>query len=204
MDSLGQIGARHSPLEGYARLLERAGADGVVRVRERPFLTMVELRIDTEDRDAFSGVEDALGVPVPRPPGSSSGAAERGVLWLGPDWWLVVGPDGAAADTVPALEKALAGSHASVVDVSAQRTTIEISGPRSREVIMTGCPIDLHPREFPVGSCAQSLFGRAPVILHRLPDGPTAPFYRVFVRASYAAYLAHWVLDAIEGLEAEP
>jgi sarcosine oxidase, subunit alpha len=99
------------------------------------------------------------------PPG---GAALR----LGPDWWLALGP-------------------ADGVDVSAQRTTLELRGPRARDVLMTGCPLNLDA--LGVGACAQTLLGQAQVILYR-----TAPdTYRVLVRASFARYLADWLLDAM-------
>jgi sarcosine oxidase, subunit alpha len=99
------------------------------------------------------------------------------VLRLGPDWWLHIGspaPDGG-------------------VDVSAQRTTLELAGPRARDVLMTGCPLDLHPSTFVVGTCGQTLLGQAQVVIHRVaPDT-----YRILVRASFAGYLAKWLLDAM-------
>jgi heterotetrameric sarcosine oxidase gamma subunit len=109
----------------------------------------------------------------PAPPAVSGGS----LLRLGPDWWLHVGP--------PAVPGG--------VDVSAHRTTLELSGPRSRDVLMTGCSLDLHPSVFMVGACAQTLLAQAQVVLHR-----TAPdTYRLLVRASFARYLADWLLDAM-------
>ncbi|MFO7252292.1 MAG: 2Fe-2S iron-sulfur cluster-binding protein [Actinomycetes bacterium] len=102
------------------------------------------------------------------------------VLELGPGWWLIVG------DEEPVVH------HGCCVDVSAQRTVIELSGPEVREVLLTGCPIDLHPSAFEVGQHAQTLLGQAPVIVQRTADDT----YRLYVRASYAAYLADWLLDA--------
>jgi sarcosine oxidase subunit alpha len=102
------------------------------------------------------------------------------VLELGPGWWLIVG------DEEPVVH------HGCCVDVSAQRTVIELSGPDAREVLLTGCPIDLHPSAFEVGQHAQTLLGQAPVIVQRTADDT----YRLYVRASYAAYLADWLLDA--------
>jgi Glycine cleavage system T protein (aminomethyltransferase) len=102
------------------------------------------------------------------------------VLELGPGWWLIVGDD------EPVVHSGCA------VDVSAQRTVIELSGPGVRDVLITGCPIDLHPSVFEVGQHAQTLLAQTQVIVQR-----TAPdTYRVFVRASYAGYLADWLLDA--------
>ncbi|WP_331459557.1 glycine cleavage T C-terminal barrel domain-containing protein, partial [Nonomuraea sp. SBT364] len=95
-------------------------------------------------------------------------------LRLGPAWWLVVG-DGEDG----------------WVDVSGQRTVLEVSGAGALDVLITGCALDLHPRVFT--GHAQTLLARAPVILERVTDA-----YRVYVRSSYTRYLAEWLLDALK------
>lgn len=104
-------------------------------------------------------------------------------LRLGPDWWLVVGEEDAYGR--------------GWVEVSGQRTVLEVSGPQAREILLTGCPIDLHPTVF-TGHAA-TLLAKAPVILERTGDD----VYRIYVRSSFAAYLAEWLLDAVDGLPPE-
>jgi sarcosine oxidase subunit gamma len=53
--------------------------------------------------------------------------------------------------------------------------------------------IDLHPSAFRPGRCAQTLLGRAQVILQQVDETPT---YHVLVRGSFAPYLAAWLADA--------
>jgi sarcosine oxidase subunit gamma len=48
-----------------------------------------------------------------------------------------------------------------VVDVGANRTTLLVSGPAARAVLERGCTLDLHPRSFTAGHCAQTTFARA-------------------------------------------
>ncbi|MGW4409892.1 2Fe-2S iron-sulfur cluster-binding protein [Nonomuraea sp. NPDC004702] len=106
--------------------------------------------------------------------------ADPGVgLRLGPSWWLVTG------DAAPGP---------GWVDVSGQRTILELSGPMAGDVLITGCPVDLHPDVFP--GHAQTLLGRASVILERRAAGE----YRIHVRSSFTAYLAEWLLDALLAL----
>jgi sarcosine oxidase subunit alpha len=76
------------------------------------------------------------------------------------------------------------------VDVSGQRTVLELAGPGALEVLTTGCPIDLHPSVFT--GHAQTFLAKTPVILER--DGAA---YRIYVRSSYTRYLAEWLLDAL-------
>lgn len=160
---------RHSPLAGVAF--------AVPFVRELPFQSMVNLRATS-----FS-----LPLPGPNQVGALAG---RDVLWLGPDEWLVVGPPGDA----PAIEDVLrAAGASSVVDVSANRTTLSVAGPHARAVLAKGCSLDLHPRVFGPGRCAQTLLARAQVILRQVDAEPT---YHVLVRGSFAPYLADWLADA--------
>ncbi|HWM04129.1 MAG TPA: sarcosine oxidase subunit gamma family protein [Actinophytocola sp.] len=158
---------RRSPLAGL--LVDVPG------MRELPFRTMVNVR---------TSATELLGVALPGPNRVAT-VGERAILWLGPDEWLVVGPDG------DPLAAELTGE--SVVDVSANRTTIELSGPHARDVLEKGMSIDLHPRAFGPGQCAQTMLARAQVIVRQVDAEPT---YHVLVRGSFAPYLADWLVDA--------
>ena len=119
-------------------------------------------------------------------------------MWLGPDEFLVLAPadptDVLASDLETDLRRALADEDGAVVDVSAHRTTIELSGDRVLDVLAKGCSLDLHPSVFTVGRCEQVLLGLAPVLL--LARGGDGPAYLLLVRSSFATYVADWLLDA--------
>jgi sarcosine oxidase subunit gamma len=135
-------------------------------------------------------VGDVLGVPLPLQPNTVSSRDARSVLWLGPDEWLVV--DDGAPVTEDEVRAAFAPEWGAVVDVSANRVLFELSGADARDVLARGCPLDLHPRVFGPGTCAQTLLARAAVILWQTDQAPT---YRVLVRASFADHLARWLAD---------
>lgn len=178
---------RRSPLHHLAA----TGDPATVHLAELPFRTMVDLRADSADRLA-----EALGAPLPRNAGETTAAGARHVLWLGPGWWLLTDepdPDVRLEPRlVTGLRTATAGT-ASIVDVSAHRTTLRLTGPHARAVLEHGCSLDLRPRAFPPGTCAATMLAKAQVILHHTaPDG-----YRILVGASFADYLARWLLDAM-------
>jgi sarcosine oxidase subunit gamma len=104
-------------------------------------------------------------------------------------------PEGLAPDLIGRLTRALAGRQASVIDLSASRAIIEVSGTRARDLLQKGCGLDLHPRAFGPGQCAQTIFARLPVIIDQLS---AAPAYRLFVRRSAAHWLAEWLIDAAQ------
>jgi len=188
---------RTSPLAHLADAFAEASADAAIALAERPFLAQVGVRLHPGD-DGPSAVEAALGFALPAVPNTVAERDRRRALWLGPDEWLVVAPPGEEAVLEVELAEALRGGLGSVVDLSANRTAIELTGSGARAVLATGCALDLHPRAFTAGRCAQTLVARAQVILDQLDD---APAYRLLVRASFADYLATWLLDAAEEVQ---
>ncbi|MEU4540728.1 sarcosine oxidase subunit gamma family protein [Streptosporangium sp. NPDC023825] len=180
--------------------LEPVSSPGL-RIAELPFLTQVGLRVEPGS-DTAADIALALGVPLPTEPGtfastgtgappSGTAADDTRVLWLGPDEWLVVGPAGGTG--LEARLRAAAGTgHAAVTDVSAQRTVLLVTGPRARDLLSHGCALDLHPRAFGPGRCAQTMLARAQVVIAAREDGG----FHILVRSSFADYLVAWLLDA--------
>ncbi|GAA3130192.1 sarcosine oxidase subunit gamma [Streptomyces rectiviolaceus] len=190
----GPTRLRRSPLahlEGRMRAATVTGARAV-ELTERPFLTMVNLRVDPAS-EAADRIGKTLGAPLPRQCGHTTESDAHTALWLGPDEWLVLSrAEGAAVSAE--LRQALHEDPGSVVDVSANRTTLELTGPAARQVLEKGCPLDLHPRSFGPGQAVSTTVGPIPVLLWQV-DG--APAYRLFPRASFADYLARWLIDAM-------
>jgi sarcosine oxidase, subunit gamma len=184
---------RRSPLDGL--VVEVPG----LRIAELPFGSAVNLRADPY----ADAVAEVLGGPPPIEPNTVVQHRGRNVLWLGPDEWLVVVPDGDAPELVARLRAALAGTRGSAVDVSANRTTVEVAGQRATDLLEKGCQLDLHPRAFSAGRCAQTTVAKAQVILWQAEDAPAAT-YRLLVRGSFAGYLAAWLTDAAQEYAARP
>ncbi|MGW5645212.1 sarcosine oxidase subunit gamma [Saccharopolyspora sp. NPDC003752] len=188
------LSLRRSPLADRAAEFAAIGTDRL-RLAEEPFLTQVNLRVHPGS-PAVARVEHALDLALPHhEPNLVSGDENAAALWLGPDEWLLVAPDGRAAELVASARGALADSLGSTVDVSANRTALRLSGPLSREVLEKICSLDLHPRSFAPGRCAQTLLGRTQAILWQLTPEPA---YRILVRNSFADYLADLLLDAVQ------
>lgn len=185
---------RRSPLGATSEDPHVLAVTPAVELLELPFLAHLNLRVSPTDA-ALDAVEAAIGVrPSVTPNRRTAGPAGRGMAWLGPDEWLLVAP-GDAGPLRAALDAAVQPHGGSVVDLSSHRTTLEIHGPRAREVLASGCSIDLHERAFEVAHCAQTTLARVDVVIGRIADDG----YRVYVRASFARYLADWLTDAISG-----
>jgi sarcosine oxidase subunit gamma len=167
--------------EKRSPLADRAADLAAIDAVEVPFLSQIDVRCSPEE---------AARLAFPSEANTVSGDMTRGVLWLGPDEWLVVGLPGTAAAAVEELEDELAGRHHSVVDVSENRAVIELRGADRLAMLASGCSLDLDPSAGWVpGVCAQTLFARAQVLLQEL-EGAT----RIFVRPSFAGYVVDRLL----------
>jgi sarcosine oxidase subunit gamma len=122
------------------------------------------------------------------------------VAWLRPDEWLVEAPTASRDVLLTALSQAVGDgtpdADGAVVELSASRHVLELSGPRARDLLAAVCTLDLHPRTFPVGHATQTLLARAPVLLQLVDATPT---WRLLVRPSFVSYVVEWLADAMEG-----
>jgi sarcosine oxidase subunit gamma len=181
-----------SPLEGWRDKF--AALPRTVELSEEPFVAMVDLRVDP-DGPAASLASAILGVELPTTPSTYVSDGTLTAMWMGPDEWLITAGTRSAA-TLETELRAAVGEDGAAIDVSAQRTTLRLSGPDAREVLAKGCSLDLHPKVFRKGTAAQTMLGLAGVVLIALDDAGTD--YRILVRSSFARYLADWLIDAAE------
>ena len=185
------ITKERSPLEGM-----NIGTAATVAIRELPGLHTIDLRM-APGTSTQASVAEVLGMDLPGKPGQMrsgllAGGSEALALCLGPDWWLIVGLESAEQQLALLLLKD--DHHFSAVDISGQRTTIELEGPNAREVVAHLWEQDLREKSFPVASVSQGLMAKAPVIVCHI-----APFrYRVMVRSSFAMHLWKALVDAAE------
>lgn len=180
---------KESPLKGM-----NIGTAAILVIRELPGLHTIDLKVVGASTQA--AVVEALGIALPAKSGLVQampvpGGNEVHVLCLAPDWWLIVGFPEAEQKLLPLQS---GNYHFSAVNVSGQRTTIELEGPKVREILAHLWEQDLREKTFPVGRVSQGLMAKAPVIVYHI-----APLrYRVMVRSSYALHLWKALVDAAE------
>lgn len=193
MADAGEVTLRRSPLAHRAGHFAGVSTDAAA-IAEVPFQAQTIVRGAPGDPGFRDASIRALGYALPETPNTTASDHRTTALWLGPDEWLVTGPDGSGDDTRSRLREALSGRHAAVVEVDGSRTLLELRGAGALAALESVCVIDLHPRAFPPGRCAQTMIGPAQIILLMRSDAPT---WWLFVRSSYADWLAVWLTDAM-------
>lgn len=180
--------ARHAPKPG----VDAAGVR--FSMRENAFVDLVNVRGDARDASFVHTLETIAGCRPPTQSNTVTRGATYEMLWLGPDEWLLRSHQRADTSLTAALSAALDPASASAVDVGSGFTVLTLSGTLVREVLARGCPLDLHPREFKVGQCAQSHFFKAGVTLVMVAQDT----FDVIVRRSFADYFTRILADAAE------
>lgn len=194
---------RQSPLAHLHLDARAAGdaaiADAGVTLHERPLTGMINLRGDASKAPFPAAIKKALGMTPPSAANTAAGAPDGPrLLWLGPDEWLLATAGAEVATTVVKLREATSALHAAVTEVGEARTVIRLAGVNARQVLAKGCSLDLHPRAFAPGRCAQSQLARAAVIIDhtRHDDATAAAEFDLYVLRSFAEYLWTWIEDA--------
>jgi heterotetrameric sarcosine oxidase gamma subunit len=121
-----------------------------------------------QDAALKSAVLRAYGVHLPENSRVAQGSAVS-FIGYGPGQWLAVSESLSHEALAGDLSQRLA-KLASISDQSGGRTVLRVSGPRARDVLAKGLPVDLDPRAFPLGSAATSVIGHMGVQLWQVDD----------------------------------
>ena len=121
---------------------------------------------------------------------ASSHADRIGIVWAGFGQWLVVAQD---RQQGAELRESFDGL-AATADQSAGRAMLRIGGPRARDALAKGCPIDLHDSVFAPGDVALTSIAHVPVHLWRSDDGatPRSPAFDAVVPRSMVGSFWSW------------
>ncbi len=134
-----------------------------------------------------TATERSFGLTLPTTPrviSSSAACSNFDFVWSGPGHWLV--ESSAAGATMDELLTAFDGS-ASVFDQTDSRVLLDVSGPRIRDALAKGLPIDLHPTSFKVGDAAITKASHIGLQIWQLAP---EPLYRLAVARSY--FISFW------------
>lgn len=160
-----------------------------VTIEERVGLGLATVACRKGQADALkAAVASAYGVDLPENSRIVQGPSVN-FIGYGPGQWLAVSETHANEALARDLAQRLKGL-ASISDQSGGRTVLRISGPRARDVLSKGLPIDLDPRAFPLGSAATSTISLMGVQLWQTGDTRS---YDIAIFRSISASFWRWL-----------
>lgn len=180
---LGRYGARGDSAPGVV-LCERTGL-AIAHVAAR--------------QDRIAEVLDwlgAVGGAAPEDAPRSVVGDRMVIVGCAPGQWFALSDGVGRSSAVARLSDALAGI-GSVIDHSAGKIVVRVTGPRARDVLAKGCPIDLDARAFGPGSAASTEIAHIGCVIWQVDDQPTfdlafnrsvAKSFWSWLAASAAAY----------------
>jgi sarcosine oxidase subunit gamma len=140
-----------------------------------------------------AAIDMAAGFKFDIPINTRFGSGELSSIRLGPNEWLLIGPDGDAEILADRIEAALSGRFYALIDISHRNVGIQVSGRRAAEVLNSGCPLDLADAAFPVGMATRTLLGKAEIVLMKRDD---TPVYQVECWRSFSTYVRDYLIEA--------
>lgn len=189
-----RVADQHSPARNRAPLTTKSG--GSTTLRELPWRGKINLRGAPQDAAFTRAAHNALGLELPRIANTTAAHEDGDLLafWLGPDEWLLQCELARTEEIMRQLAAHLARAHHAATEVTDYYNVLEIAGDDAAAALARGCPLDLHLRAFKPGQCAQSRFGNASVLLHRIEDAR----FCVQVRWSFTEYVWDFLARAID------
>ena len=182
-----------------------------VNIKEQKACGKLTLRGNADDASFRRAIKSVLGESPPQTPltsiplfleenGKKPTKANGALIWIAFDEWMIWYPRTLSGKIEADLKESLAGQHAAVVEVGDYYTILELSGPRARDLLRKGLPLDLHDTAFPVGMAGASHFQQAAILLVREADKKvdkqsSFPCFSVQIRWSFARYLWDYFTD---------
>jgi len=164
-----------------------------VTLCERRGLAIFLLDGPAGDGAFLAAIEDGLELELPSNAGKANALGARRAFWLAPGRWMVVAPRDDLESLRAALSVTLIGRPGALTELGQGRTVIRVAGSKKLDLLSKGCPLDLHPRIFTVGSCAQSLVAGIPATLSVEENGAAIDLY---IMRSFGLALWDWLLEA--------
>ncbi len=134
---------------------------GFVTVTEQGLRGMITVRGDLGSSAIRKAVTRVTGVDYPAM-GECKCDGVKGLAWMSPDELLVMVAHDQVGETLETLQKALAGEHSLVANVSDARAVIRLEGEGVREVIAKVAPVDMSPSAFKPGTIRRTRLAQVP------------------------------------------
>ena len=168
-----------------------------INIQELPFINKINIRINNNDNEDIVKCGKLINAILPVKPNTYVKNDNVKVIWLGPNEWLITSNQNFYKN----LKKEIGDIHASVTDVSENRTVIRISGEQIFKLLSKFLVLDLEKNLPNESACAQTLFVKVPVLLARNNNEKQIPEIDIYTNRSHANYIYNLIVDGSQYLD---
>jgi sarcosine oxidase subunit gamma len=140
-----------------------------------------------------AAADEVVGFQLAMPINRYEAKGKRWSARLGPNEWLIGGPEADDDAIAEEIEAALSGQIHGLTDIAHRNVAFEAAGAEASAVINAGCPLDLSTKAFPGGSATRTVLGKVEIVLIRPGDEPT---FRIECWRSFARYVHDFLCEA--------
>jgi sarcosine oxidase, subunit gamma len=169
------------------------GGSAPITLRPVTFAVAWNVKGDPRDPAFAAAASRTLASSLPLEPMTSARDGDRTLLWLGPRTWLYVSNAPSRQDAFDTTRREINAAGGALFDVSASYVAWQVCGAPAACVLNRACPLDLHPRAFAPGRCAQSVLRHINALFYR-PDEESS--FIVMVARSFADDAWHTLCEA--------
>jgi heterotetrameric sarcosine oxidase gamma subunit len=111
------------------------------------------------------------------------------ILWSAPNTWLVISKK---ENIIKSINQKCDNENFAVTNISHSRAIIQIKGPKTKEVLKKGCPINFN--DFEKNNCAGSVFHGINIMIDCVENHPQT--LNLLTLRSFGESLYHHITDA--------
>ena len=186
---------RQSALNGQIKsgLFGKLNTEPGIFIKENHPLSIVQLETrEPPAKDFLNIIKNLFEFDVPLSPNISSVSDKTRIIWTGPNRWLIIEPE--TRDLISLVKSQINETSISIVDLSHARSSIEIDGSMTRDLLLKGAAIDFHPEVFLINHCVQTTFFNLSALICCLDENR----FNIFVARGFALDLWQKLQEAAE------
>ena len=162
---------RQSALNGQIKsgLFGNLNTEPGIFIKENHPLSIVQLETrEPPAKDFLKAIKNIFQFDVPLHPNTSNVSDETRIIWTGPNRWLIVEPE--TRDLTSLIKNQIKETSVAIIDLSHARSSIEIDGLMTRDLLLKGAAIDFHPEVFLINHCVQTTFFNSSALISCLDE----------------------------------
>ena len=162
---------RQSALNGQIKsgLFGNLNTEPGIFIKENHPLSIVQLETrEPPAKDFLKVIKNIFQFDVPLNPNTSNVSDKTRIIWTGPNRWLIIEPE--TRDLTSLIKNQIKETSVAIIDLSHARSSIEIDGLMTRDLLLKGAAIDFHPEVFLINHCVQTTFFNSSALISCLDE----------------------------------